>query len=65
MDGYNWTCESTQYLCKKEKRDGCKCLFKRNTVPLKILDHWNWTPEIMMIPLKCMAAMLLWNKNPS
>ena len=39
-----------------EKRDDCKCLFKRNTVPLKILDHRKWPPEIMMLPLKCMAA---------
>ena len=39
-----------------EKKDDCKCLFKRNTVPLKILDHCKSPPEIMMVPLKCMAA---------
>ena len=31
------------------------CL-KKNTVPLKILDHCKWPPEIMMVSLKCMAA---------
>ena len=30
------------------------CL-KKNIVPLKILDHCKWPPE-MMVPLKCMAA---------
>ena len=30
------------------------CLKK--TVPLKILDHCSWLPEIMMVSLKCMAA---------
>ena len=39
-----------------EKRDDCKCLFQRNTVPLKILGHCKKFPEIMMVPLKCMAA---------
>ena len=28
----------------------------KNTVLLKILDHCNWHPEIMMASLKCMAA---------
>ena len=28
----------------------------RYTLPLKILDHCNGPPEIMMLPLKCMAA---------
>ena len=39
-----------------KNRDDCKCLFKRNTVPLKILDHCKWPPKIMVVPLKCMAA---------
>ena len=26
------------------------------TVPLKILDHCSWPPEIMMVSPKCMAA---------
>ena len=30
------------------------CLKK--TLPLKILDHCSWLPEIMMVLLKCMAA---------
>ena len=39
-----------------EKRDDYKCLFKRNTVHLKILDCCELPPEIMMVPPKCMAA---------
>ena len=39
-----------------EKSDDSKRLFKRNTLPLKILDYSMWPPEIMMVPLKCMAA---------
>ena len=31
-------------------------MFQRNTVPLKILDHCKWLPEIMTVLLKCMAA---------
>ena len=31
-------------------------LLKRNTVPLKILDHCKSPPDIMMAPLKCMAV---------
>ena len=34
----------------------CKCLFQRNTVPLKELGHYKWPPEKIMVPLKCMAA---------
>ena len=39
-----------------EKMDGCKCLFQRNRVPLKILDHFKWFPEIMAVLLKCITA---------
>ena len=39
-----------------EKRDDCKCLFKRNTVALKKLDHCKWPPEVMMVTLKCIIA---------
>ena len=39
-----------------EKRVDCKCLFKRNTVPLKTQDHCKWPPEKVMVQLKCMAA---------
>ena len=39
-----------------EKRDGCKGLFKRNTVKLKILDRSKWLAEKMMVQLNCMAA---------
>ena len=39
-----------------KKTDDGKCLFKRNTVPLKMLDQCKWPPEIMVVPLKCMAA---------
>ena len=76
MDGCNWNREITQYLWKK---DDCKCLFQRNTVPLKIVDHCKWPPEIMTVLLKYMAAsalrkipyplkngwpqLLLWNKE--
>ena len=42
MDGYNWNRELH--------------LFQRNTVLLKILDHCRRPPEIMTVPLKCMAA---------
>ena len=44
------------WLNTYEKKDDCKCLFKRNTVPLKILDHCKWPPEIIMVPLEYMAA---------
>ena len=43
-------------LSTYEKRDDCKCLFKRKTVPLKILDPCKWSPKMMIVPLKCMAA---------
>ena len=39
-------------LISFEKRDDCKCLFRRNTVPLKILGHCKRPPELMMVPLK-------------
>ena len=39
-----------------ENRNNCKCLFKRNRVPLKILDHCKWSPKIMVVALKCMAV---------
>ena len=40
-----------------EERDDQCCLFKKkDTVPLKILHHCNGPPEIMKVPLKCMAA---------
>ena len=42
-----------------EKRDDCKYLFQRNTVPLKIRDHRKWPPEIMTVPFKYMAASAL------
>ena len=44
------------YLNTYENRDDCKCLFNRNTVPLKILDQCKWPPEKMMVQLKYMAA---------
>ena len=46
-------CKLTLYL---QKRDNCKCLFKRNTVLLKILDHCKWPTEIMVVQFKCMIA---------
>ena len=54
MDGCNWSCELTQYIWTVSA-----CL-KEN---LKILDHCKWPPEIIMVPLKCMAvsAALKWN----
>ena len=36
---------------------------KRNTVPLKIPGHFKWPPEIMTVPLKCMAASAPLNNN--
>ena len=33
-----------------------KCLFQRNTVSLKILGHCKTPPEIIMVPLKYIAA---------
>ena len=39
-----------------KNRNQCKCLFKRNIVPLKVLDHCKWPPKIIMVPLKCMTA---------
>ena len=44
------------YINTFEKRDDYKCLFQINTVLLKILDHCKRPPEIMTVPLKCMAA---------
>ena len=46
---------SIRWLNTSEKSDDCKCLSQRNTVPLKILDHSKWPPEIMMVRHKCMA----------
>ena len=37
---------------KKAMMTAGTCL---KTVPLKILDHCSWPPEIMMVSLKCMA----------
>ena len=39
-----------------KKRNGYKCLCEGNIVPLRKLDHCKWPSEIMMEPLKCMAA---------
>ena len=39
-----------------ENRDDCKYLFQKNKVPLKIIHHCKWPPEIMMVPFKYMAA---------
>ena len=39
-----------------EKRDDCKCLFHRNAVPLKKLEHCKWSPELITVPLKYMTA---------
>ena len=39
----------------KKEMTASACL-KKNTVPLKILDHCKWPPKIMMVPLKCMPA---------
>ena len=38
----------------KEGMTASACL--KETVPLKILDYCKWPPEIMTVPLKCMAA---------
>ena len=53
MDGCNWNYELTQYHWKK--RMTTSACFKE-TVLLKILDHCKRPPEIMTVPLKCMAA---------
>ena len=37
----------------------------KETVPLKILDHCKWPPEIMMVPLKCMTASATLKKKSS
>ena len=39
-----------------EKRDDCKCLFQRNTISFKKLDHCKQPPGIMIVPLKYMTA---------
>ena len=36
---------------------------KRNAVPLKIPGHFKWPPEIMTVPLKCMAPSDPLNNN--
>ena len=38
-------------------------ILKENTIPLKILDHCKWPPEIMTVPLKCMPASAPLKKN--
>ena len=42
-----------------ENRDDFKCLFQRNTVPLKILDRCKWPPEVITVSFKYMAASAL------
>ena len=39
-----------------ENRVDYKSVFQRKTVPLRILGPCKWLPEIMAVPLKCMAA---------
>ena len=39
-----------------KKRNYFKCLFQRNTVLLKIIDHHKWPPEVMAVQHKCMGA---------
>ena len=53
MDGCNWRQINSISL---KIRDDYKCLFQRKTVPWKIVDHCKWPPEIMTVPLKCIAA---------
>ena len=48
--------ELVNYLNTYKKRNHCKYLFKGNTVPLKTQDYRKWSPEIMMVALKCIAA---------
>ena len=50
--------EHERYNLRKnifENRDDYKCLFQRKTVTLKILGPCKWLPEIIAVPLKCMA----------
>ena len=39
-----------------ENRGDCKCLFERNTAPLKLLGHRKRPSKIMVVPFKSMAA---------
>ena len=52
MDGCNWRQINSIF----ENRDDYKCLFQRKTVSWKILGPCKWLPEIMVVPLKYMAA---------
>ena len=56
-----WTATTgiANYINTFDKRDDYKYLFQINTVLLKILDHCKRPPEIMTVPLKCMAASAL------
>ena len=47
-----------------KKRVDCKCLFKRNTVPLKILDQCKWPPEKWWYISNVWLQVLLWSKIP-
>ena len=53
-----WIAATRGELPISSKTDDYKCLFQKKTVPLKILDHCKckWHPEIITVPLKCMAA---------
>ena len=52
MNGCNWK----QIYSISLKTDDYKSLFQRKTVPLEIQSPCKWLPEIMAVPLKCMAA---------
>ena len=55
MDGCNWTYELTQ--CLEKGMTASACL--KETVPLKVLDHCKWSPEKMMVQLKCICQIHL------
>ena len=47
--------ELTQYLWKKRR---LQVLISKKDSTLENTNHCKWPPEIMMVPLKCMAASL-------
>ena len=47
MDDWDWNAKINSVSFKKGNY--FKCLFQRNTVLLKILDHHKWPPEVMTV----------------
>ena len=49
-------CNNVNWLNIFKNKYDCKCLFQRNTIPLKMQDCCMWPSEIMTVPPKYMDA---------